>query len=376
MGKVLKFSNLWVGCFLFLAGCVSTNAVRTPSSKISVSTIPDGTLNVQFDLAKNSINYLSLPLIDYPVYTGTVSSVTAKTIVSGDRPEPWKPNDFVPTEDMTPYFVKFLSGQQKGRVLLVTANTANTLTLDTTDRTAQTVSLTTTGFSVDVGDSYEIFSGETLASLAGDNTSDNPVLVTGGANPARADTVNIYDPQTDRNDVYFFNSNLNYWEKVGTRGNANNTIVYPYSTLSLLRHGETTSASIEHFGRVPEVPLLIKTAGLSNVSYGGGNIVNLIRPTYFSGYPVDMTFSQLAFGPHWAKSNVEYSADCVALWNPTLLQFQIFYQDTNSVWHEHGSPAVNQNNFVIHGGSTMAIIKRSPVSGANSFISLAMPYAP
>jgi hypothetical protein len=280
-----------------------------------------------------------------------------------------------------PYFVKFLSGAETGRVILVTQNTDSsptfTLTLDTTDNSTQTTSLTTNGFAVAVGDSFEVFAGDTLASVFGATTSSmtytTPAVtltvltqsqLVAGTGVFTSDTVSVYSPSFSKFEIYFFNSNAGYWELKGSSANANNTIIYPYSATTITRRGNEPSIPIVVMGRVSEVPLLTKTTGSQTTVYGS------------TGFAADMTLSQLTPLGLTAGSSV-FNADTIAAWDSSLNKFDIYYMDSTNVWREKGNTTTDQGSVtgIFTAGKVISITKRSAVSGQTSFLPSVLPYA-
>ena len=124
-----------------LTAMMSLSAQTVPTA---VNTIPEGTVTFslpQTAAGQSTSSYLSMPIINDPVYTGVVASLstvlgnpnvtTTNTISVSDSPAPWTVGQLA--NPATPYFVKFLSGAEAGRVIQVFENSASTLTLDTTD---------------------------------------------------------------------------------------------------------------------------------------------------------------------------------------------------------------------------------------------------
>ena len=324
----------------------------------TVASVPNGMIT--FTLKGNSINYLSLPLSNNVSYTSTVSSVTANSITVGDSPAPFTTNLAAPA---TPYFVKFLSGSEMGRVLLIKANTADSLTLDTTDNSTQTVSLTTSGFSVAAGDTFEVFPGSTLSSVFGDNSAQNPVILTASNSIFTSDSVSVYNASLSRFYSYYFNTAVGHWELSGSTANANNTVLYPYQTVAVTRRLGEATISLVMAGRVAEVPVLTKTPGNNAVVYAS------------SGYAADVPLSQLQLSSNWVKASNPIAADTLSVWNPTLSRFDSYYQLPDSSWRKTIDSNANQSNFVLAAGTTVAYVQRSAVTGGNSFIASALPYS-
>jgi len=350
MLKKIFYFLTWIA---LAAGMTSANAQNA-----TVATIPEGMMT--YNLLPNTTSYLSLPLTANLTYSGAVTAVTANTISVGDNPAPFTSNLATAS---APYFVKFLSGSEMGRVILVTANTTSALTLDTTDNSNQTVSLTTSGFSVAMGDTFEVFPGDTLANVFGNNTAQNPLLLMGATNIYLADSVSIYNSPMGRLKSYFFNTRAGYWEANGSSANANNTILYPYGSLIVTRRTGAADISLVLSGRVAEVPVLTKTTGNSSVVYAS------------TGSATNMTLSQLQYGSNWVTGTNAFTADTISIWNPTLSRFNTYYQMPDSTWRLSTNADADQSNVVVAAGDSISIVQRSSVSGASSFLQSPLPYS-
>jgi len=327
------------------------------AKSVSVASLPQGMVVISTG-AVGSTNYISLPLSSNAVYTGSVSSAGPNTInVSGT---PFKTNL---ANIGSPYFVKFLTGAEAGRTLLITSNTTNSLTVSTTDNSTQSVTLQTANFSVSSGDSFEVVPGDTLASLFGNGTAGNPLALTGGASYATADWVNIYNPTTGSWQIYFYNTSLSYWTLQGSSGNANSTVLYPYSGLSITRHSPSEPVPfIVLTGRVPEVQVMVKTTGSNSITYVS------------TGYPVGMTLSQLHLGSNWVKGTSTATADVVSVWNSSTKTFVSYYQTPTSAWCQAGSPTADKGSTVLPPGCCLALQQHMAVSGATSYFTVSVPY--
>ena len=119
-----------------------------------------------------------------------------------------------------PYFARVVAGQQADRIMLITSNSGNSITLDATDNSSQTTALGCPGFSLSTGDVIEIFKGATLASLFGDGTSNNPLLLQGSNLQVTADQIGVYNKSTCKIDYYYFNTNK-------PKGSGRVTSIYP-----------------------------------------------------------------------------------------------------------------------------------------------------
>jgi hypothetical protein len=294
-----------------------------------------------------------------PAYEGVASAVTDRTIFVVDDPAPWTPGSLASAA--APYFVEFLTGAERGRIIQVTANMANALTLDTTDGTAQTVSLTAAGFNVQAGDRFEVFAANTLASVFGTNTAQDPLLLSTGPGAATADTVGVYKALSKSWQTYYFDSKSGFWKLGGFTANANNTILYPNMGLQITRLGNQAARSFTFTGRVPEVAYLTKTPGTGAVVYAS------------TGNPIDLTLSELNFGKSWVRNATPAVADTLALWNATTMTLDTYYQLPDSTWRGLTNAVTDQSLLVLPTGGVVAVSKRGALSGADLFIPWVWP---
>jgi uncharacterized protein (TIGR02597 family) len=346
---------------LFIWGVIAmalSQALANATTSVSVASLPQGMVVISTG-SQGSTNYISLPLSSNAIYTGSVNSVGSNTINVSNSPFTINLANIG-----APYFVKFLSGTEAGRTLLITGNTTNSLTVSTTDNSTQSVNLQTSNFAVNSGDSFEVVPGDTLGSLFGTNTTANPLSITGASSYVSADWVNIYNPTTGSWQIYFFNTSLNYWTLEGSSGNANSTVLYPYSGLSITRHSSSEPVPyIVLTGRVPEVQVMVKTTGSNAITYVS------------TGYPVGMTLSQLNLGSNWTKGTTTATADVVSVWNSSTRSFVSYYQLPSSAWCQAGSPTANKGSTVLPPGCCLALQQHATVSGATSYLTLSVPYA-
>ena len=346
--------------FIFLASIAFASAsLSVQAGTASVSTVPEGL--VSFTLQSGSTNYLSIPLTSNETYVTSVTSVTTNSISVGDVPAPFTTNLALPG---APYFVKFLTGNETGRVLLITSNTSSSLSLDTTDHATGTpVLLNTSGFNVQVGDTFEIFPGDTLASVFGSGTKQNPLLLKGGANLATSDTVVLYTTGTATNTTYYFNTAAGFWttQQVFSPVNANNTVIYPYSAMTVTRLSSHPTITLTFGGKVTPVPAQTKV-----VSNG----------TVYSSthYATGIKLSQLQFGSNWTRGTSVVTADTISVWDAATNQFDTFYQLFDATWRKYPDTTTDQSNFTIAPGTVTTIAKHEAVAGAATFLQSQLPY--
>jgi uncharacterized protein (TIGR02597 family) len=340
----------------FLAAIAAVLSLLPPSAHAAgtVATVPTGIMTLA--IKSGTANYLSIPLLSTATYTTTVASVTTTAITVDDTPAPFTGSLAVAG---SPYFVKFLTGNEVGRVMLITRNTTNSVTLDTTDHTTgSAVALTATGFNVEVGDTFEIFPGDTLASIFGENTASSPLVLASGTT-ATADTVGLCSTAATPTN-YYFNAATNHWSQVGTAANANNIIIYPYSAFVVNRLANHPATTLSLNGRVTQVNPAMKVVGRGSV----------FTSTHLA---VNVKLSQLQFS-NWVEGATITAADNLSVWNATLNQFDVYYQKPDATWRKYPDATTDQSNFTIAAGTVTKILKRAAATGAAAFLQTNLPY--
>jgi len=330
----------------------------------NATTTPVGAMTYTLNATVGVVNtYLSVPLTDSPVYSGAVLSVATARL--GFTGTPFVAGALA--QSGAPYFLRLQSGLQAGRTLLITANTANTTTLDVTNNTSQATDLTTGNFTVAVGDAVQIFAGDTLGTFFGTTANAtgylSPVALMGNATLARADTVSIYNRMTAKQDTYFFSTALGYWKTGSSAANANGMILYPDASFGITRRSNRPTISFTVLGDVPVAAPKIKTAGNNQPVYGA------------NPFPVDMTLGTLNL-VNWTKNDLLARADTINIFNPLLAKMDTYYQKANGTWRKSGDAVTDQSLFPIPAGSGIGFLKRGAVSGSGSFLGATMPYTP
>jgi uncharacterized protein (TIGR02597 family) len=344
--------------FLVCAAALSTGDLLSQSA---VSTVPEGyiTWSVPSTGASAFSAYFSIPLSTDAAYSGAVTAVTRNTLqVAGT---PWQDDQLA--EPDSPYFVLIKSGAQRGRQLLITANTSNSLTLSATDHTSETIDLTAPGFAVAVSDRIEVLPGDTISSLLGDGSEQNQLALVEGDDELSADTLGIYDAIASRWQVYYFDRAARCWRMQGSDVSQNDVILYPDAALAITRRPNRPALTLRVPGRVPDLSLLTKISGGSalSASYVG------------TRYPADVKLSDLNFS-NWARSNDSNAADMVLVYNPASSQWDAYYQRPDGTWRVSGNADLDQSDFTIRAGSGIAILKRGALSGAQSLMLSPKPY--
>jgi len=339
-----------------------------PSASTSVATAGYGykTLTLPSTQFQAITSYISMPLTNPPVYSAGVATVSgSSTMTVGGTP--WTAGQFAVAG--SPYFLKFTSGLQAGRFLLITGNTTNTLTVDITDQSLQSTGLDASNFAVQPNDSFEIIPGETLSSFLGDGSAGNPVFLKASTNVFTAEGIAIYQPASLRSLGYYFNSSTKVWTCSTVAGSQNGLTLYPETVLCLARHVGDPAQNIINVGNLPDVAPLTKTVG------GNSNIFTSTR------YPVDMTLSNISFSG-WLKGTSIFTTDGIAVWDQPTLRYYSYYQlpDTTvsgtlvpGQWRRSGDSLTDYSSFVLPAGMGFQITRRAALSGVSSYLSLPLP---
>jgi hypothetical protein len=245
--------------------------------------------------------------------------------------------------------------------MLVTGNTENSITVDTTDNSSQTTALNLHGWSLAAGNLVEIIVGDTLASLFGNPLNGKELTFSGGTSAFRADTLGFYNKATSRFDVYFYSTALNYWRSSSSTINANSLVIYPNSAIGVTRRASRPLVSMTIIGDVPLSPSLIKHTGSNTNVYVS------------STYPADMTLGSLNL-TNWTKSNSAFGADTLGIYNPATSRFDVYFQRLDNTWRLVGGGTADQSNVPIGPTSGFGLLRRSTVTGVSSFIQIEKPY--
>lgn len=346
------------------AAIFSHNAVAQ-----NATTVPVGVMTIDFPATGTSpastLSYVGIPLHDNPVFVGKPASVSATSLSFNGVDWTTSPSQFgaVPSR----FVLRVLTGQQAGRILQIVSNTSGSITVSVTDRTTQSTDLNLAGFAITTSDSIEVVPVDTLASLFGDNTPQNPLLLTPGTSPFVADTVGFVDRQTGQTLAYFFNNapGVNQWRRSASVSSFNDLPVYPDDAILVLRRQNRSSSKLLITGRVPTVAPLLKAAP---------------GRAYFTtlGVPVDVTLNNLVFSGAWSRGASLFTGDTIGLHQPSTNRVIAHYQrnDLEGTWRGAASSlAPDVSSTVIPATSGIAILERSTTGvGAGSFNKFQLPY--
>lgn len=330
------------------------------SNAQSVATTPVGAMTYSFPATTAvTTTYISVPLTNPTVYSGPTASSTSTTITFSGTPF----TAGALSAAGSPFFARIATGAEAGRMVLITANTANTITVDVSDKSSQTTNLDTASFAVAAGDRVEIVVGDTLASFFGDNTASNPLTFVGAGILANADTISIYNKITAKFETYFFNTTAGYWRSSTVNANANNLVLYPEAAIGITRRASRPLVTLTTLGEVPVVAPATKTLGANGVVYVS------------TRYPVDRTLGQLTFN-NWTKGTILGNSDTISIFNPTTAKFDTYFQrSADSQWRKSTATTVDASSTVIPAGSMIAILRRGTLATPATFVSTPLPYS-
>jgi uncharacterized protein (TIGR02597 family) len=335
----------------------------------NATTTPVGAMTYTFPAAPSGdvTTYFTLPLLNDPVFTGSPSAVADSNLTFSNAT--WTTNEFVTTPPS--FFVRVMSGLEQGRILKITGNTANTLTVSTNDDSSVSTPLTTGNFSVTTSDSIELIQADTLASLFGDNVTGN--LTFGGASRlGSADTVTILNKSSNTSVAYWFNTStlVNQWRPVsGTAANMNNTPVFPDSTMVVVRRKGRTVTSFPLLGRVSTVKTLIKSIPTRAVPS------SLIMPVDVQLSSLQIAGSSIPLGAGWTKANRLGSADTITINNASTGKTDTYYQRTDNTWRLSTDANTDQSSVTIPAGSVISFLERTNgLTGSAAFFCVSLPY--
>lgn len=320
---------------LALLGASALALASNLSAQVVAKTVPQGVITFTIAAGTPSVpklTTLSLPLRDsvpsnfVGAPAGKITGFTGNSITSNGAG--W-PVAFVTASN--PYFVRIMTGALAGRTLQVTANTADTLTVNN-----QGVALA--GIVTNT-DTFELFPADTLQSLfstvalAGTAQTGDLIQLHNGAL-----WLNYYFDGTSFRDAIF---NI-----------AANPVVRPDQPLSYFRRGPQVAFTL--LGTVPSVPaqIVIKNGGVTPIA---------------NPYPVSRTISTLGIqaSPNWTNG----TTDKAAIFNGALWINYIF-DGTN--WRDAIFNII-QNNAVVPVGGAVVINQGGSASGS-SVTTAPLPY--
>ncbi len=336
---------------VFTGSAIAQNATTTPVGAMTYS-FPATT-------TAGKSSYLSFPLQADPTYAGKPSVVGTDTLTFAGVA--WTTNQFV--SNPPSYVVRVLTGQQAGRTLQVTGNSADTLTVSVTDRSSQSTALNGSGFAITTSDSAELVPSDTLSSIFGDASVGNPLVFVGNTSVFTADTVGIFNRTSGKWETYYFSTTggQGYWRTQAINTNRNSLPIYPDDAITVTRRTNRPDATITLTGRVPAVAPILKAN--PNASYATSLMV-----------PVDTTLANLNLTGAFSTGTSVFTADTVSLLDATSGKFLSYYKRSDNTWRRE-SGTTDVSSTPITAGSVIYIRERATnLAGSNSFNLVPLPY--
>lgn len=316
---------------------------------VDVSSVPVGYMKVKIAAGAPGApveTSFAVPLLDLAsnkgATTGRIAGLKGQTITVTDAG--WAPGKLATAG--SPYAVRIKTGTQAGLTLVVTDNTADTLTVETSLKLPK-IGIKT-GSS---GDLFQLIPIDTLDSLFGDDT------LIGAKKKKNADIVYL---GAHKREGYFYNTELARWVSTdGSTKNRGRTQITPEAAVTIARVGPATTLIFE--GRVPETPFLVDVAN-SGETYT------------HTGFPTDITLGQLALQdkiPGWVSSTKPAKVDTIAVANGK--SWTTFYY-TGKKWLRTTETSGNRNDAVIKAGVPIRITRLGSATGTTE-LRIARPYA-
>lgn len=352
MKKTTKFIALLSGAALLTSSAFAADGVSTdPVGYVTVS-VAGGASGAP------AVSLISLPLLGsvpgsfVGASSGVVTAVTATEVtLSGAG---WGAGDLA--QAVAPYFVKITSGDADGRIVKISGNTVDTLTL-----VNEGVALTP---DVAIGTSFEIIPGDTLLSAFG-TPADGVVggtAANGAANAGLVDEILVLS--TSGWARYFYNTDDAEWQipELSFLGDQGNVVIPPTGGVVYKRVGEDLDMILT--GRVPlgDVAPVIQASGntlLSITSPAGDTL---------GGLNIEATPNWRALGDSGVTTA---DVDLVFVLNGGWKKF--YYNRTAGEWY---LPEVeflgDKSSEVIPSGGAV-IISRFGAAGSDLFTHV-MPY--
>lgn len=193
----------------------------------AATTVPVGYVTVEIpegSIGSPSVTVLSLPLYQTASITGsnsgTISSSSSNTITVTSAG--WSAGELA--ADGEPYFLRIKSGNYSGSLFLISANTSDTLTLDTEGIDLSSISGS--------ANTFEIVPGNTILSAFG--TPNDGVV--GSTSATEADLIYILDGSWKK---FYFNTANSRWEQPGLEflGDQGNVVLPPNKSFIYARVG-------------------------------------------------------------------------------------------------------------------------------------------
>ena len=303
---------------------------------------------------------LSLPLLENASISGqdrgTLTGVGSNTLSNTNAN--WTPGQLSAVTNR--FLMEITSGGAAGRMLLIgtTPNTANAVTIQSSDVTAAGGNLTTSGIAP--GDTYRIRPVDTILSAFGTPATAG---IVGNTTLAKADSILVFSNGNPIN--YFYHTASNRWvQNAPGSPDASHVPIPPYVGIQYSRIGDQPLVFIMT-GRVPW-----QSNRVVPIRNGGSTLVSQY-------WPVATAISNLGFQnmSGWARGTNTRTADRILVsTSPGTTARTYFFHSISNAWVESGPGTPLRGNVIVPVGSSITVTRASNASGFSSFIQ-PVPYS-
>ena len=299
------------------------------------------------DLLGNSDSYISHAFVRPAAAVTLVGSITANAITASDAPG-WTPNQFVYTSgsQSNTYYIRFTSGAAEGRIYPITANSANTITLNIGTGTLA---------AAQQGDAFSIEPYWTLGTAfpngSGIFTSPTPgnrfteILL-----PPTNSGVNL-----SASAICYFNAGI--CKEVGLGSASENDLVLPLNSQFIVRHNVATNSTMICTGVVAASKLVVPLqAGAITAQ---DNYVSLVRPL-----PITLNNSGLISSGAFSASPLPGNRTDELLYFDNDMPARnksatAVYYYWNNAWRQVGVGTTDVGSTSVFGAGSSAIIRKA-----------------
>ncbi|MDR1789023.1 MAG: hypothetical protein LBR12_01465 [Opitutaceae bacterium] len=321
-----------------------------------VCTKPEGYVKLSFPAGAGTY-YLGNPMEAKAIWRGKVSSVAA-TQLTLDNPV-LAENELT---DAPYYYLRFITGNQRGRHCLILDVEGAVVEVDTEDGQNVSVPLNEVDWAVAQDDIVEIARADTVTSLIL-RPDDPTAFLRKGTSSMNSDVVSFWNGVSWYS--YYYHSTENQW-KSGVSGTpAITELLLPDRAWGITRRAISSAVDVVFTGTVPEQRTLTRHEGSVGVV------------SSFNRFPVNQTMSNFAYGEEgeWVRHDTTAGfADRVVLHNG--VSWETFWKKkTSDIWVKLGDTVTDRSAEVVEVGRGMRLIKRAVASGKQFFLSQEMPYS-
>ncbi len=314
---------------------------------------------VTVDLLGNSDSYVSHAFVRPASTVTLVGSIGGNIITVSDAPN-WIANQFVYASgsQSNTYYVRFTSGAAEGRIYTVTANSANSVTLNLGGDTLAGVQASD-GFSIEpywtLGTAFPNGAGIFASPTPGNRFTEILLASTNNG-------VNL-----SASAVCFFNAGI--WKEVGLGNTSENDLVLPLNSHFIVRHNIPTNSTMICVGVVAGSKLILPLR--TGTTTAQDNYVSLARPL-----PITLSDSGLissgAFSasplPGSRTDELLYFDNTIAARNKSATAVYYYW---SGAWRQVGVGTVDVGSTPVFGAGNAAIIRKttnnvSPVFWTNA----------